>query len=383
MSFFDDDDDEPTRMGDPPTRQPRRAPSAGRGRGGGYGGGAMDAHERQQLLIRRAVAGGIALVVLFIVIFGIKSCLDSSAESAMKDYNSKVTEIMTSSDNEVGKPLFDALASGQDGNSLQVSLNQLRLVADENVDRAKALDVPGDMDKAQQNLVLTLNLRQAAVSKIASLVPAATATTGDPTKAVNQIAGQMQAFVASDVIFSQRVQPDMQQAFDNAGIGGQVIPSSRFMTNFGWLSPQFVADALGTTLTASTDGTTGKTPSPGTHGHGLDSVSVGGTTLQPAPASNRLPSTPPVTFDVKFSNQGENDETRVAVVVTITGNGVKTITGQAVVPQTKAGTAAEVSVPVTTAPPKNTPVKIEVEVKAVPGEKDTTNNKGSYDALFE
>lgn len=343
----------------------------------------MDAHERQQLLIRRAVAGGIALFVLFVLIFGIKSCLDSSNESAMKDYNRSVTDIMASSDDEVGAPLFKALAAGQTGNQLQVTVNGLRLVADENVDRAKGLDVPGDMETAQKYLILTLNLRAAAVGKIASLIPAATATTGDPTKAINQIAGQMQAFNASDVIFSQRVQPNMANAFDDAGIGGQVIPSSRFLNNFGWLSPQFVADALGTTLTASTDGSTGKTPTPGTHGHGLDSVSVGGTALQPAPASNRLPSTAPVTFDVKFSNQGENDETRVTVVVTITGNGVKTITAKSVVPTTKAGTAAETSVAVTTAPPKNTPVKIEVLVTPVPGEKDASNNKQTYDALFE
>lgn len=343
----------------------------------------MDAHERQQLLIRRAIAAGLGLLVLFIIIFGIKSCLDSSNESAMKEYNRQVTAIMTSSDDEVGKPLFTALAAGTAGSDLQVQINNLRLVADENVKRAKSLDVPGDMERAQQYLLLTLNLRSAAVTKIASLIPKATSTTGDPTAAINQVAGQMQAFNASDVIYSQRVQPDIAQAFDGAGIGGQVIPPSRFLTNFGWLQPKFVADALGTSLTASTDGSTGTTPSPGTHGHGLDSVSVGGTTLQPSPASNRIPSAAPVTFDVKFSNQGENDESRVAVSVTITGSGLKTITATKTVPQTKAGTAAEISVPLTTAPPANTPVKIEVEVKAVPGEKDTTNNKQSYDALFE
>lgn len=193
----------------------------------------------------------------------------------------------------------------------------------------------------------------------------------------------MQALLASDVIYSQRVQPDVAQAFDGAGIGGQVIPSSRSLTNLGWLQPQFVADALGTSLTASDDGSTGKAPAPGTHGHGLDSVSVGGTALEPSPASNRIPATPPVAFDVKFSNQGQNDEIRVKVKVTITGNGMKTITAEKTVDQTKAGTAAEVSVPLTTTPPAGKAVKIDVEVAAVPGEKDTTNNKQSYDALFE
>lgn len=375
MSFFDDDD-EPTRV----TRPAPRGPSSG-GRGGG--GRDADADARQQLLVRRAVAVGIGVVVLLVVIFGIKSCLDSSNESAMKDYNRSVTGIMASSDNEVAKPFFQAMSSGSPGNDLQVQVNQLRLIADENVKRAKALDVPGDMEKAQNNLILTLNLRTAGLTKIADQIPSATAGKGDPTAAINKIAGQMQQFLASDVIFSQRVQPDIEQAFQSNGIGDQIIPSSRFLTNLAWLTPAYVADQLGASLTPSADGSTGKQIAPGSHGHGLTSVSVDGSDLQPSPAVNRPPLATPVTFDVKFANQGENDETNVNVVVTVTGTGVKPITATKTVDQTKAGTPAEVSIPLATAPPKGTPVKITVEIKPVPGEKNLDNNKQSYVASFQ
>ncbi len=377
MSFFDDDD-EPTRVTTP---QPRR-PTTG-GRGGGGRGGDADAEAHQALLVRRAIAIGVGVVVLLIVIFGIKSCLDSSNEQSMKDYNRAVTGIMTSSDGEVAKPFFQAMSSGSPGNDLQVQINQLRLVADENVKRAQSLDVPGDMEKTQQYLLLVLNLRSAALTKIAEQIPTATAGKGDPTAALNKIAGQMQQFLASDVVFSQRVQPYMKQAFDSAGIGGQTIPTSHFLTNLGWLTAPYVADQLGATLTASSDGSTGKAIAPGSHGHGLTSVAVDTTTLQPSPAVNRLTSATPVTFDVKFANQGQNDETNVNVVVTVSGVGFKPIVGKKTVDQTKAGTDAEVSIPLATAPPKGKPVKILVEVQGVPGEKNLDNNKQSYDAIFQ
>jgi hypothetical protein len=379
LSFFDDDD-EPTQR---TAAQPRRAPAGSRS-GGGGGGGRQDPHERQQLLVRRAIAAGVGLVIVIVLVLGIKACLDSSNEDAMKNYNTQVTGIAKSSDSEVTGPLFTNLKSGGAGQDLQQQINGYRLIADENVKRAKALDVPDDMKRTQQYVVQALNFRSEALANIAAQIPAATSTKGDPTTAVNKIAGQMQALLASDVIWSQRVVPYMTDAFDNAGIGGQVIPASRSLNNLSWLAPATVATALGATLSASSSSSAGAGGSPCTTtcGHGLDGVSVGGVDLQPAPAANKPSNTAPVTFDVKFSNQGQQDEARVPVTVTITGAGVKTITARGVVAQTKAGTPAEVQIPLTTPPPANKVVKIVVQVLPVPGEKDTTNNSGTYDAVF-
>src|SRR3712207_7532236 len=47
--------------------------------------------------------------------------------------------------------------------------------------------------------------------------------------------------------------------------------------------------------------------SPGSHGHGLTSVAVGSTTLQPGGA-NKIPASANPTFTITFQNQGENDE---------------------------------------------------------------------------
>ena len=47
-----------------------------------------------------------------------------------------------------------------------------------------------------------------------------------------------------------------------------------------------------------------------------------------------------------------------------------------------AGAAASATLGLDTPPPLDTPVEITVEVKAVPGEEKTDNNKSTYDALF-
>ena len=56
---------------------------------------------------------------------------------------------------------------------------------------------------------------------------------------------------------------------------------------------------------------------PGRHGHGLVSVSVGDTTLQPPPTTNRIPASSGLAFTVRFTNQGDNEETDVRVRVRV------------------------------------------------------------------
>ena len=63
---------------------------------------------------------------------------------------------------------------------------------------------------------------------------------------MNQITGQMQAFVASDVIYSQQVVPRIKKALDKNDIGGQTIAQSRFLPNpLEWLDANKVAASLG------------------------------------------------------------------------------------------------------------------------------------------
>src|SRR4029078_6108629 len=92
--------------------------------------------------------------------------------------------------------------------------------------------------------------------------------------------------LASDVLYQTRVAPLIKHGLDDADITGQKIASSRFRPGSEWLSEKTVAAQLDQQITGGTR-KTGEI-APGTHGTGLESVSVGDTKLQPD-GPNRLP----------------------------------------------------------------------------------------------
>lgn len=387
MSFFDDDEPIRATRTRPAAERPRPRRPAGGGPGGRNGRRPpAAAPDPQTLRTRQAVALGAGLVVLLLLVFGVKGCLDSRKDRALRDYNREVTAIITSSNEQVSAPFFDLLSAGGEAAELEQGVNEVRVVADEDVARAESLDVPGDMDDAQRYLELTLNLRAEALQKIADRIAAAKATGQDnrqtAEEAVQQIAGQMSAFLASDVVYTQRVAPLIKQALDDNDVSGQSIATSQFLPSIAWLDPDQVAQALNAQRAAGGQGANAE-PAPGTHGHGIEGVSLGGVALEPGGAVNRVTVSSNLAFTVQVANQGENDETDVEVFARIRAPGTDTISVRTTLQQTKAGTTAEATIPLDEPPPIGTPTTIEVEVRPVPGEKVTDNNKSEYTTLFE
>ncbi len=74
------------------------------------------------------------------------------------------------------------------------------------------------MASAQRDLLLALDLRVEGMTKLAALLP--TALGGQAKQASTKIAGDMEIFLASDVIYSQRVAPLIQQTLAADGVSG-------------------------------------------------------------------------------------------------------------------------------------------------------------------
>jgi len=348
--------------------------------------------DQQTLLVRRLIAAGAVVLVVILLVLLVKGCVENQREAALKDYNRSVRTLVEHSRSAVSKRFFDALgsASGQDQQQVQETINQLRVVADEDLSQAQRLDPPDAMKGAQTNLELVLSLRRDAVARVADEIQTALGGTAGAGTAVDAIAGQMQAFNASDVVYSQRVAPlilkglkddDIAASYDGTA-GEEVLPYASFLPDDGggisWMSPAYVTQQLG----ASTSGArqTG-TPSPGLHGHQLDSVSVEGVDLSTT-GSNRIPASPPPTFVVNFTNGGENDESNVKVTVEVTGSGAP-IRAQAIVLTTTAGGSATANVTLRQSPSTSGASTIRVTIQQVLGEETTDNNTASYTALFE
>jgi hypothetical protein len=305
--------------------------------------------------------------------------MSSAKQRSMKEYNREVTALVEKSDDN-SEQLFNTLSGGGDEDQSS-AVNQIRAEADDVAKRASDLDVPDEMKPAQRNLLLALNLRAAAIGKIGTELTAANGNDASAYKAMQKIAGQMRAFLASDVLYSQRVAPLIEQSFSDNDITGQTIATSQFLESDGWLSTNKVAARINPD--AASPSRTGAAPAPGTHGHGLVSTKIGSTELSPTTATRvAISAGAKPQVDVTFANQGENDETDVKVTMKISsaGGNPQTITKRVNV--TKKNSETTTSIAFTKTPTANQAVQIAITVAKVPGEENTDNNKATYDVLF-
>jgi len=328
-------------------------------------------------MVRRRVAAGIGVVLLIAIVLIVNGCLKSEKQQALKAYNQKVGQLASESDEQVSRPLFAALAGagGKSALNVEVQIDQLRTQAQELAARAKGLSAPGEMTAAQSNLLLAFDLRVEGLTKVAALLP--TALGGQGKQAGTQIAGAMEIFLASDVIYSQRVAPLIQQALAEAGIRELSTASSRFLPNIGWLEPAIATERISGHASSST----ASGLAPGTHGSELTAVSVGATKLEAEPALNHITGGGNPTFTLSVANPDENVETNVKTNVTVTAGG-KQYKASRVIEKTEPGKTVTAEVPVTGIP-LGAASKIEVEVEPVPGETNHEGTKDSFLGIFE
>lgn len=377
MSFFDDEDEEPPTTVRPAQsqQQPRPQPRRPQRTGGGGGVGGASSTDHHTMMVRRRIAAGVGVVLLILIVLLVNGCLKRGKQQGLESYNQNVNQIAQSSEAQVSKPLFSTLAGagGKSALNVEVQIDQLRRQAQELAERAKGLSVPSEMTAAQRNLLLALNLRVEGLAKITNLVREALG--GKAQAASTKIAGAMEIFLASDIIYSQRVVPLIQQALAAGGVSGQATSSSRFLPNLGWLTPATVQSNI-TGQAASNSGAV----APGTHGSALKSVSVGASALEPSPAINHVNVGANPTLTAMVEDSGSNPETNVKVDVAVTSEG-KTLNASHVISKTEPGQTYNVEIPVKGVT-MEAASRVTVSVQPVPGETDVENNKSSFLVIF-
>jgi hypothetical protein len=324
--------------------------------------------ERQQIMLRRALALGGGLILLILIVLGVKGCLDARADRALSDYARNVTQIAEETE-QTSKDFFGKLS---DPGTLSVTefvgaVNADRSAMDNYSSRVDGLSAPGDMGSAQDALELTYELRSSAMTEIADKISTALGDAGS-AKATAAIARQMQKLLAADVLYANVVRPEINGVLAANGIEDSDVPENVFLPEgTKWLEESSVEAAIA--------GISGGTTTSGVHGLGLGGVSVNGTELVEGGATAvAAEETPEV--EVEVENQGESTENGVAVTVSVEGTEL-----QGSIESIGAGETSSVSIPLTPAPSGE--VTLEVDVEAVPGEQVTTNNEASYTVTFE
>jgi hypothetical protein len=332
--------------------------------------------DSQTLMVRRTIALGGALLIIVLLVLGLNSCLDNRKDRAFRDYASDVRAIARGS-NDISESFFDLLSSPSRADALdvQTQVNAQRADAEQLVQRARDTDHPDELDGAHNWLVEALQFRADAIERIAAALPEALGDQRGSSDAINAIAGQMQALLASDVIYLQRTVPRLVSAYDERGIEER-FPTDRFLPDLGWLDPDTVQTRLG-----RISGGDSQSAAPGLHGTGIQSA-----TVQPAGVEltesgvNRVPVSDRLTFDVTVQNQGESEETDLGVSVSIT-NGDRINVDQTI-SRIAAGESETVSIPIPQAPSTEAVSTVTVAVDPVPGEGTRENNRLQYQVAF-
>jgi hypothetical protein len=358
VAFLDDDSLEP------PARRSARGRSSDR-----FG----PPDRQQQILVRRLVAVVVAVVIIVLIVLGIRGCLNAREERAYENYVRDLTALASDS-NSVSSRFFGRL---EDPGNLSPLEFEAEVQTDRSnmetlVDRAEGLDPPGALDEAQELIVLSFELRRDALAVIADQIPTALGREGSD-EAVGAIAGQMRAFLASDVLYA-RAQDVIGQVLEQEGIGEEV-PGTQFLAEEpNWLDPDEVTDALG--------GVSGSETASNGGGGGIHGLALLQTTLLPTGAV--LEQGVPVTasadgaeLEVQVQNQGDSEESDVPVTYEIEGGP----DGEETVDSIASGDTETVTVPLEGV--SSGEAVLTVRVEPVEGEEIEDNNEATYEVSFE
>jgi hypothetical protein len=333
-------------------------------------------------MTRRIVAGLLGLLLLFAIALLINGCVSSSRVNGLKNYSQAVTRLGEESTQNVTQALA-VLANADSADALEQRqrLNDLAADGARFTDRARDLSTPGGLEAATQNLATALSLRSTAIARIADLIGKARGTSAtEQETATTQIAGQMTALLASDVLWQARVTPFIKDKFKDLDRSSEGAVPSISLSDATWANTSTVANRIGGVAPEDAPADTSKEIAPGSHGHGLAGVSINKTPL--GDSVTRVSNPSGTSIVVTIENQGENDEENVTVAVTGVAQGDNATIFNQTAKVALSAKGTKTPVPINITKDVSGSVKITAEVKKVGGEENTTNNKKTYSVIF-
>jgi hypothetical protein len=371
---FDFFDEPATRESQQPPARPRLPRRGGRGTGMRRPAGPP---RGLTPILRLLVA--IAVLVALFVVFGllIQSCASTSKHDSYANYMSDVGKIARGSQ-EDGAAVANALTSGSKAASITATLRGIADQERQNVKQAQSLDPPGPLRPENEQLIEALQLRINGVDNLAKAIDelAPKKTTGEAAI----LESQSDRLLASDVVWSDLFQAPSKTVMSNEGVKGVVPPDSVFVAN----RQLFAETSLNLMLSRLRGASTGGQVS------GLHGTNIEGTKAQPGNqtlstgAENTITATPNLSFVVTIQDSGDAQEVNIAVTMTLKKDGG----GKAIVQTKKIAVINPGQKKSVTFSGINTSgyfaVKshLDIDVKPVPGETRTDNNRASYPVIF-
>jgi CARDB protein len=323
----------------------------------------------------------VAFVVFLVVVFGllIQSCASASKHDAYARYMGRVGKLAAQSTAN-GKALATVLTTP--GLSVAQIEQRLRGIGDQeqqNVSAGENLNPPGRLRDENGHLVEALELRVSGVQGLASTFQK-TANSKSTTADSALLAAQGERLTASDVVWDDLFKALAVAQLQHDGVSGVNVPESHFVASPDLMTAHSMALVLQRIRGAATG-----TPAPGLHGTDIGTVTAqpGGQVLSSSQLTT-VTATTDLSFAVVVENGGDSQEVQIPVTLTIDrpqaqgGPIVKTQTIDVINP----GESKTLSFGNLGQVPFASQTQIHVDVKAVPGETNTSNNSATYQVIF-
>jgi hypothetical protein len=311
-----------------------------------------------------------------VLVFVIKGCRDQGNEDAYRSYMDNVSQVARESQT-IGRELNTLLTTpGTSQAEMEQRLNGLAQQQQQLVATAQGFDPPGTLTEEQDAVVESFELRVNGLRGLDDVFRR-TAQSDDADEAGRQLSDQAQRLVASDVIWDDRFRAPSRAELDAQEITGVQVPDSNFL-----VSPELASSATLKPIWERLHGAeTGGTPS-GLHGNGIAKTVVlpSGTELS-RDTETTIDASTDLAFEVTVENSGEFPETSVQVTLTIQ-KPQQPIVKRQTISVINPGEQKTVKFEDIGQPPFVQPTTVKVDVKPVPGERNTANNAAEYPVIF-
>ncbi len=356
-----DDRNSPQRRGEPRAQRSRRPPPPREPAG--------------DVFKRRALAFGIGVVVIVLLLLAVRGCLDARKERAFENYLRDLDSLVTTS-SQLSDDFFSRFRDPGGATELefQAQLGSSRGTSEDLLNRVQGLDSPDELSEAQQDLELAFELRRDGVTSVVEQTEAALGEKGSKD-ATSQISTDMRQFLASDVLYA-RAHAEIVSVLDEQELEGDV-PSSNFLPEpiEPWLDDLEIARLL-----AQVAGETGAAGG-ATRGTELSTVTLRPGNIPLTPDTLNTASRVPTEIEVGVLNGGTTQETDVAVSYELLGS-TEPIEGEATIPRIDAGVEGSVAIPVQGEIPEDDDLTLIVTVFPVAGESIVENNELAFQVRF-
>jgi hypothetical protein len=326
-------------------------------------------------MVRRVIALGMGVLIIILLLLAVKGCLNARKERGFENYVSDLTDIATQS-NTLAAGFFERLLeppADSDPLTLEAQISSDRGAAEGLLQRVQSLDTPDELADAQTELEQTFELRRDALAGVADDISTALGNE-ERSEAIDRIAGDMRAFLASDVLYA-RAQHDIEEVLKEQNVSGKV-PDSIFLPEpvDRWLDHLQLSTVLSSFASASG-------AIQGVHGLALLQTEIDKTVLT-ADADNTVSlGKGPPSITVQVQNQGDQAESEVTVSYSLSGGAVP-IEGEDQIPKLDASGITDLKIPLSDVPDVDVPLTLEIEVLPVPGEEVAENNAATYNVTF-